>query len=170
MKKIIKIAAALLLVIAFAQNSKAQFSFNAGLDVGFVMEEGMGLMYGLALGGELPIGDNMGLTFETGYDMIMVEGDGASAALIPFQAGLKYYFTDNEGGMYLHGQTGVTMYKVTVDLGGFGTASASTTNLSFGVGPGFLVNEHIDLGADYNMILADGGSLSFIAVRAAYKF
>jgi hypothetical protein len=169
MKNLMKVAATLLLIVAFTQNSKAQFKFNAGIDFGYVMEDGMGLMYGLAIGGEIPVGDNMGVTIESGYDMLAIEGEGASASLIPFQGGFKYYFDDNEGGMYLHGQAGYTIYTLTFEFFGI-TSSASEGYLSFAPGAGYLVNEHIDLGIDYNMILASGGSLKYIALRAAYKF
>ena len=168
MKNLMKIAAALLLITAFAQDSNAQFKFNAGVELGFAMEDGMGLMYGLAVGGEFAAGDNMGITVETGYDMIAVDGDGASASVIPMQAGLKYYFDSNEGGMYLHGQAGFTITTVTVSFFG-ATASASSTNLSLAPGVGYVINEKIDIGADYNLVLGDG-SFGYIAARAAYKF
>jgi Outer membrane protein beta-barrel domain len=171
MKKILKVIGVALCLVAFTQNSNAQINVSAGLDLGFVLEEGQGLTYGLALGLEKPLGDNMGLTFQTGYDIISVEGDGASAALIPFQAGFKYYFMDNESGFYGHGQLGMTTYRVTVDLGGFGTVSGSSTNLSYAVGAGYLVSEHIDLGVRYNIVSgSEGTGIGYVALRAAYVF
>ena len=165
MKKLMKFAAALLLVIAFAQNSNAQVKFNAGLDVGFATNDGLGLMYGGTVGAEKPLGDNMGLCFDAGYDIISNDGEGVTSSLIPMQAGFKYYFTDNEGGLYAKADLGVSMYKIS---GGF--ISYSTTGLSYGAGLGYLASEHIDLGARFNMVSVEGGNLQYIAVRAAYRF
>lgn len=169
MKNILKVVGVALCLVAFTQNSSAQIKISAGADVGYVTNEGYGLAYGLALGVEKPLGDNMGLTFQTGYDMLAVEGEGASASLIPLQAGFKYYFTDNEGGFYGHGQLGVTMHKVKVDTG-FGTYEASGSYLSYAAGVGYLVGEHFDLGLRYNIVASEGSSLNYIALRAAYVF
>ncbi|MDG1476309.1 MAG: outer membrane beta-barrel protein [Vicingaceae bacterium] len=164
MKNIIKIIGVALLMTAFTQSSKAQVKFNAGAELGFAMNSGMGLAYGLALGLENPMGDNLGITFQTGYDIISVDGP-ASAALIPFQAGLKYYLTDNTEGIYLHGQAGMSMFLVS-----FGGSSNSETKLSFAPGAGYILNENIDLGLRYQMVLSSGSSLKMIALRAAYSF
>lgn len=175
MKKILKVVGVALCLIVFTQNSNAQIRFSAGLDVGKVLETGYGLNIGLALGAEKPIGDNMGLTFQTGYDIITLDkdvmGSGASSSMIPIQAGFKYYFTDNESGLYGHAQLGVTNFRIKQDFGGFvGSVSASSTDLSYAVGAGYLVNENIDLGLRYNIISGNGGSLAYIALRAAYNF
>jgi hypothetical protein len=169
MKNILKVVGVVLCLVAFTQNSNAQIKFSAGADLGYATNEGYGLMYGLALGVEKPLGDNMGLTFQTGYDIMSLEGEGASASLIPLQAGFKYYFTDNEGGLYAHGQLGMSMFKYKIDTG-FGTYESSGSYLSYGAGVGFLVNENIDLGLRYNMVSSEGESLNYMALRAAYNF
>ncbi|OFX59514.1 MAG: hypothetical protein A2046_11985 [Bacteroidetes bacterium GWA2_30_7] len=163
MKNLLKLAGALLLVTALSTNSKAQVKFSGGLDLGYVLNSGYGLSIGASVGGEYPIGDNMGATFIAGYDKVLVSG--ASVSLIPFQAGFKYYLTDNKSGLYGHGQLGLTMYSVSV-MG----YSASTTNFSYSIGGGYLLNEHIDLGARFQIVSASGGSLSWLAFRAAYNF
>ncbi|MCO6498933.1 MAG: porin family protein [Vicingus serpentipes] len=174
MKNILKVSVLALFLGVFTQNSSAQFKFSAGLDLGFVLEDGMGLAPGISLGGELPIGDNMGVSFQAGYLYTLLDeakfGTGASGSLMPYQAGFKYYFSDNESGAYAHAQLGLTTWRQTIDLGGFGTISASTTNLSYAAGVGYLINEHLDLGFRYNIISASGGSLNYIALRAAYNF
>jgi len=169
MKNLNKIIIAFVFVTAFTLSSKAQFKANVGVELGFALEDGMGLIYGPAVGAEYGLGDNMGITFQTGYDIISVEGDGASASLIPLQPGFKYYFSDNESGLYAHAQVGVTMYRFKVEV--FGTsASTSKTYLSYSAGMGYLINENIDLGARFNIVSSDGGSLEYLAVRAAYNF
>ncbi len=166
MKNFLKLAAALLLVTAFSTNSNAQFRGSAGADVGYVLNEGMGLTYGLALGGEYLVGDNIGITFHTGFSLVGHDGDG-TVSLLPLQPGFKYYFTDNESGLYAHAQVGLTRFTFS-----FMGMSVSETKLSFAPGIGFLVNEHIDLGARFHMVTASEGgeSLKWIALRAAYNF
>lgn len=166
MKKILKVVGVALCLVAFTQNSQAQFKFSAGADVGFVTNKGLGLSYGLALGGEFLVGDNIGITFHTGYDLVSHEGNG-TISLIPLQPGFKYYFSDNTNGLYGHAQIGMTMYRVS-----FSGYSASSTNLSYAAGLGYLINEHMDLGLRYHIVSADEGgkALNWIALRAAYNF
>ena len=170
MKNFIKFAAVALIVTAFTTNANAQFKASAGLDLGMVLNEGMGLTYGLSVGGELGISDHIAITAILGYSMVSLEGDGASMSLMPYQAGFKYYFSDNEGGFYAHAQVGMTTYKQTVDLGMFGKHTFSGTDLSIAPGVGYMINEHIDLGARYHMVLTEGESLNWVAIRAAYVF
>jgi len=167
MKNILKVVGVALCLVAFTQNSNAQIKISAGADLGFVLNKGMGLSYGLALGGEYLVGDNIGITFHTGYDIVSTDAEGATFSLIPLQPGFKYYFTDNEGGLYGHAQIGMTMSRWSA-----GDYSASSTRLSYAVGLGFLVNEHIDLGLRYHIVSAEenGEALGWVALRAAYVF
>lgn len=170
MKNILKVVGVALCLVAFTQNSSAQIKISAGADVGYVTNEGFGLMYGLALGVEKPMGDNMGLTFQTGYDILTTDVEGGGTfSLLPLQAGFKYYFADNESGFYGHGQLGVSMYKYSYDYG-YVSGSESKTYLSYAVGAGYLVGEHFDLGLRYNIVASEGSSLNYIALRAAYVF
>lgn len=186
MKNLIKITGALLLVITFAQKSNAQFKVSAGLELGFALEDGYGLMYGLSVGGEYGLQDNMGITAQVGYIMNTLDLGGfkdASSSFIPMQLGYKYYFDSNESGAYVHGQIGVHMYSLSYEYETFDfdpvtfqlipkteKVSNSDTYLSYAVGGGYLINEHIDLGARFNIISATGGSFNYIALRAAYNF
>lgn len=169
MKNLTKIIVAFVFTVAFTSNSKAQFKANIGVDLGLALENGMGLIYGPAAGIEYGIEDNMGITFQTGYDIISVDAKGASASIIPLQPGFKYYFTDNESGLYAHAQLGFTVYRTKVEFFGI-SSSASKTYLSYSAGGGYLVNENIDIGARFNIVSSNGGSLEYIAVRAAYNF
>lgn len=190
MKKMVKMAGALLLVIAFAQNSNAQFKASAGLELGFALEDGYGLMYGASVGGEYLMGDNGGITAQVGYilNSVDISGfDSYSSAFLPMQLGYKYYFDSNESGIYLHGQIGIHMmmvsYEYTYENYDYDAStgqliiteekiseSNSESYLSYAVGGGFLVNEHIDLGLRFNIVSATGGSFNYIGARAAYVF
>ena len=46
----------------------------------------------------------------------------------------------------------------------------SDTNLSFAPGLGYIVGENIDIGLRYQIISGDGGSSSYLGIRAAYMF
>jgi hypothetical protein len=191
MKKLIKIAAALLLIVTFAQKSTAQFKASAGLELGFALESNFGLMYGVSGGGEFALGDNGGITAQAGYILNTVDVGGFfdkySFNFLPVQLGYKYYFDSNESGVYLHGQIGIhvmmssieyTQTNYDIDPNTFQVTeteekvseSDSQTNLSYAFGGGYLINEHIDLGLRYNIISAKGGSFNYIALRAAYNF
>ncbi len=163
MKKIMKTMCAIALIFAFSQNTTAQFKFSAGADIGMVTNEGSGLSYGLSVGGEYLVGENMGLTLQSGYSIVSNDYSGISSSLMPYMAGFKYYFTNNEGGLYGHAQVGLASFKV---------GSISSTNLSFAPGLGYLLNEHIDLGFRYQIVTANEGAdaINWIALRAAYQF
>jgi hypothetical protein len=169
MKNFIKFAAVALIVAAFTTNVNAQFRASAGLDLGMVTNEGAGLTYGLSVGAEFGLTDNLGVTATLGYSMVSMEEEDVSQTFMPYMAGVRYYFSDNEGGIYANAQVGMVTSKVTVDTP-FGKFSGSSTDFSFAPGVGYLLNEHIDLGLRYQMILGDGDSVSWIAVRAAYNF
>jgi len=163
MKNFIKLLSITLLIVTAAQNAAAQFKFSAGADIGMVTNENLGLSYGLSLGGEYSIGENIGATFQSGFSVVSSSLDGVSSSLIPFMAGFKYYFTNSEGGFYGHAQVGMSSFKL---------GSVSSTKLSFAPGLGYLLNEHIDLGFRYQIVTANEGAdaLNWIALRAAYQF
>ena len=185
MKKTLRFIAAIVLLTAFTTNTNAQFKFSAGLETGFALESGYGLMYGASIGGELGIGDdNMGITAQVGYILNSVEGSGASSSMLPMQLGYKFYFNDNESGPYVHGQLGIHIFKFSYEFESFSypngffsppvitteTVSISESCLSYAFGGGYLINEHIDLGLRFNILSATGGSFNYIGIRAAYQF
>ena len=175
-----------MLVLTFAQNTNAQFKASAGLELGYALESGYGLMYGLSVGGEYGIQDNMGITAQVGYIINTVDISGldkASSSFIPMQLGYKYYFDSNESGAYLHGQLGMHMYRLSYEFQTFDfdpltfqlipkteKVSNSDSYLSYAIGSGYLINENIDLGLRYNIVSSKGGSFNYLALRAAYNF
>lgn len=81
--------------------------------------------------------------------------------------------SDNESGIYLTGQVGMTNFKIKQEFEFFGikeTYESSTTELSYGIGAGMILGEKIDLGLGYNIIATEGDSFNYIGLRAAYNF
>ncbi|HRH38817.1 MAG TPA: hypothetical protein PK760_10755, partial [Flavobacteriales bacterium] len=94
------------------------------------------------------------------------------------QAGLKYYFQDQQEGVYGHAQIGVHMGSVTtadIDLGPLGTIEGektSNTNMSWAIGAGYQM-EKLDIGLRYNSISPDSDvegakAATYIGLRVAY--
>jgi opacity protein-like surface antigen len=184
MKKVI----VLLMVLGFISISsmKAQdFRFSAGLELALPMGDfgdAYPLGYGLSLGGELPFADKFGATLTAGYTLLSVDSDlkdfVKSSGMIPVQAGIKYYISEAQDGLYFHGQIGVHSLSVTTeDITIFGQTTKGTTesdtNLSFALGAGYFISESIDLGLRYNIITSseDGvDASSYLGLRAAFNF
>lgn len=164
--------------------------FSAGIELGVPMGD-MGdatsFGFGASLGYEIPVGDNLGAIAQVGYMMFMGKDydiglgtvEGADWAMIPAQVGAKYYFTDNQEGAYAFGLVGIHHSSYTVNgvsytlLGVTYTTPDQTfsdTNFSFAPGLGYIVGENIDLGLRYQIISGNGGSSSYLGLRAAYMF
>jgi hypothetical protein len=182
MKKIVTVMCALVLGFgATAQDNQISLGLDAGLPMGD-FGDAYSLGIGPAAGFELPVGDNLGITAQLSYQILMVQSDFAdfvkSASMVPIQAGLKYYFMDQQEGFYGHGQVGVHMSSVTtedIDLGILGTIEGETessTNMSWAIGVGYQM-EKLDLGLRYNSISPDSDiegaeASSYLGVRVAY--
>lgn len=179
-----------LLVISCLAASTASFAqeprFSGGLEVALPMgdwSEFTGIGFGVTLGFEMPVGDNLGLIAQAGYisfagkDIEIDMGplgkttvDGVSVGSIPIQVGAKFYFTDNQEGAYVGVLTGVHISKANVD--------GAESNTSFGVAPmvGFFVTENIDLALRYqllfdkNEVTDESVTNGYIGLRAAYTF
>jgi len=141
------------------------------------------LGYGLSAAAELPLGDNLGVTLTAGYLLLSPDSEIKdfikSSSMIPIQAGLKYYFSEQQSGIYAHVQVGVHSFSLTTedfDFGGITVKGETTSesNLSFAPGAGFMINEKLDLALRYNIITAgsDEGaeSSSYLGFRVAYGF
>lgn len=187
MKKIILSMAAVVITGGLmAQENR----FSAGLELGIPMGDfGDATSFGIggSLGYEIPVNDNLGVIAQVGYmsfsgkdqDLGIVKIEGANWALIPAQVGGKYYFTDNQEGFYAMALVGIhsMSYKIpeqSITIFGVTTTTPeqkiSDTNLSFAPGLGYIVGENIDIGLRYQIISGDGGSSSYLGIRAAYMF
>lgn len=197
MKKILKVVGVALCLVAFTQNSKAQF--GVGLDLSMPLGD-FGKGYGIGLGGSVSydhaIGDNMKIGGQVGYLRFggknidedpnpLYDADfSSSLAMIPILGNFKYYFADNTNGFYGIASIGMSMTtwkssqnevvgydfatgKFTLEKKSY---SDSKTYLTFGFGAGYLINEKIDLSVRYMSVSSEGSASNFINLRAAYNF
>jgi len=164
-----------------AQSNQLSFGVDLGLPMGDFGDVAS-LMVGPSVGFELPIGDNLGVTAQVGYDIVMLKDDAKDFfdkySIIPLQAGLKYYFTESQNGVYGHAQLGFHSVSVTtadIDLGPFGKiegVSDTQTNFSWAIGAGYQM-EKLDIGVRYNSISPDSDvegaeASNYIGLRVAY--
>lgn len=138
---------------------------------------------GPAAGIEFPVGDNIGVTVQVAYDFLTPNSDWKdfveSMSMLPAQAGIKYYFMDQQEGFYAHGQLGIHSMSTKskeVDLGPLGAAGGETTtntNFSWAIGAGYQL-EKLDIGLRYNSISPDSdapdgtNAFSYIGLRIGY--
>jgi hypothetical protein len=168
---------------SFAQMGPVSLGVELALPLGD-FGDAYSLGYGLSAGYEHPVGDKLGITAQLGYIMLAVDDELSDfierAAMLPVQAGVKYYFTERGNGPYAHGQIGIHSLSVTtkdIDLGPFGTIegeSDSESYLSFAVGAGYELNNKLDIGLRFNIITPDSDiegaeASNYIGVRVAYN-
>jgi hypothetical protein len=197
MKKILKVVGVALCLVAFTQNSKAQF--NVGLDLAMPLGDfgdGFGVGFGGSVGYDHAIGDNMKIGGQVGLlrfggkepEVADPEDDySSSIMLIPILANFKYYFADNTNGSYGVASLGMSMYKykyehtytdqeynyttgAITEVKETDNFDVSKTYLTFGVGAGYLINEKIDLSVRYMSVSSEGSASNLINLRAAYNF
>jgi hypothetical protein len=180
MKKIITSVIVAISLISVSSVSKAQDGrFSIGAEIGIPMGD-FGDAAGLGIGGsiryEAPMGDNIGLTGTAGY--ISFGGKTISGVklessyLIPLQAGLKYYFDEQQSGFYAQAELGFHMYKsteVTLDIinGTFTTKDKTKAAFSYAPEVGYHM-ESLDLGLRYQMVSTEGNTTSYLGIRIAY--
>lgn len=142
--------------------SFAQSELSLGAEVGLPMGTfGQGYSVGFGASAKYGYGvtDNSAITLSAGYMTFSVKSPGSgSYGMIPVKAGYRYGF---EGGFYVEPQLGVTMVSAS---GGGG----STSGFTYAANLGYMMSK-VDLGVRYETVSAQGGSLSFIGARVAYK-
>ncbi|MBX2981948.1 MAG: outer membrane beta-barrel protein [Flavobacteriales bacterium] len=182
-----------LAAFAFAGGLMAQSNqISLGVDLAMPLGD-FGDAYGLGVGPtagfELPIGDNLGVTLQVSYDILMPKSEVKdfikSASMLPAQLGLKYYFQDQQEGFYGHAQLGIHSVSTkseeitTPGVPALGipdrvtpSQTTSSTNFSWAIGVGYQL-EKLDLGLRYNSISPDSDvdgakASSYIGLRVAY--
>ena len=180
-----KLIAAVFALVAFTAVSAQDFRASAGLEIALPMgdfADAYSLGYGLSVGGELPVGDNLGITGTVGYILLSPTSDVSdfikNAAMIPAQVGAKYYFSEQQLGAYAQAQVGIHAVSQTtedIEVGGITIEgdSDSESNLSWAIGAGYFINENIDIGVRFNSITTDveeADPSSYIGLRAAFNF
>ena len=193
MKKTLFSIALVLGLIGSASKSEAHDGrLSIGAELGIPMGD-FADFNGIGIGGtiryEAPVGDNLGITGTAGYlsfsgKDFTVAGftfKGESTYLIPVQAGAKYYFDQQQEGLYGHVMVGVHMYKTTeatVDPVTFAITTKDKMKAALSYAPeiGYHM-ENIDIGLRYQIysISADDGlggtktkSYSYLGLRLAY--
>ena len=168
-----------------AQSNQLSFGLDLGLPLDPLSKE-YTFIPGISAGFELPVGDKLGITLQAGYLMPQPKSDFSevlsSASMIPVQAGLKYYFQEQQKGFYGHAQIGIHAFSESfkaIEVAGIQVSDAETrseTNLSWAIGAGYQL-EKFDIGLRYNAIVPGGDaeeegeeteSKGYIALRVAY--
>ena len=169
----------------FTTNVNAQIILSGGLEVALPMGDWADvnpLGFGASIGAEYPLNDNISADVQVGYIFLTVDDELsdfiASSSMIPAQAGVRYYIDEVGTGLYVKGLVGIhaastktedfTFLGVTVE-----GETATETNLSFGAGAGFILNDVIDLSLRFNIISTDvdgGDASNYLGFRAAYNF
>jgi Outer membrane protein beta-barrel domain len=179
-KLLLTIATAALAGTTMAQSTQFSFGADIALPMGD-FGDGYGLGVGPAIGLELPVGDNLGVTVQVAYDFLMPKSDlkdfVKSSSMLPAQLGLKYYFSEQQAGAYGHAQLGIHASSVTSEeFEFFGVTvpseTTSNTNFSWAIGAGYQL-EKLDIGLRYNSISPDSDvdgaeASSYIGLRLAY--
>ncbi|MEP6594495.1 MAG: outer membrane beta-barrel protein [Ginsengibacter sp.] len=148
--------------------SSMPITFSIGLEPAIPIgnfQDVYGFGIGGTLQGEYKPADDLGLTLNTGYinysgKNITFNGvtiDAGNFGIIPFLAGVKYYFSPKA---YAHGQLGAA----------FSTSSGGGTSFAYTPGVGFILSKNIDLLVKYVAYSKNKETLSSIGARLAYNF
>jgi hypothetical protein len=161
----------LLAVIAlFIFSSSSVFAQSARLSIGFEWAAPQGTFgdaFGMGYGGsarfEMPLAGKLALFGTAGFISV---GDKNSSNItetfIPVHVGAKIYFMEQQNGLYVLGQLGV--HITSVDYNG---SSTSSTDFSYAPGIGYHLSK-LDIGVNYQIISATGGSADYISTRLAF--
>lgn len=154
-----------------AQYHQISLGADVGIPFGDMEEEGGSLILGPTLGYEFPAGQ-VGITAQVGYSLVFMKDDAPYRGwnMIPAHLGIKYYFTEPQLGMYIHGQGGIhSMIREfgEVDhtiVAGVNDTAATTVTLptvdvtytafSYALGIGYQM-ENLDVSLRYQGIGAD---------------
>jgi hypothetical protein len=175
MKKSKLIIALVFGLLTISSLSNAQTGrFSVGAEVAIPMDDATKDMSSLGIGGSLryehPVGDKLGITLTAGYISYLIkdELEGFSFSSIPIQAGLKYYFQEQQSGFYAMAEVGVHASTAKVEFLGV-SVSSSSTDISYAPEIGYML-DNFDIGLRYQMISTEGESSSYLGLRLAYVF
>lgn len=157
--------------ISNAQNGR----FSLGPEIGFPMGDfgdDYGPAYGLSFGYEHPIGDQMGLTFRTGYLLSVASGSDfgtdevGAIGMLPLQAGLKYYFMEQQDGFYAMANIGLHLTAV---ASSGALESNSATSFSYAPEIGYHLNRW-DFGLRYQMFEYPSYDVTYDPLTLTYSY
>lgn len=154
---------------ATAQKSEQPLKFSVGVEAGlplgdFKTVNSFGI--GGSVQGEYAAAEKIGITLSAGFlsfggkTVDLGEGlpsyKGPSTSDVPVLAGAKIYLTEN---VFVHPQVGLSFFNN-------GLGSAFTYVPAIGV----KASENFDVSIKYQGASKNGGTLSFLGLRAAYNF
>ena len=123
------------------------------------------------------IGPSVGLDLSLGYrSNISVAGNtglayypesNGSLITIPLLAGIKYYFDRSQEGVYIAGQVGLQLTRISMDFLG-SKLNTTTSNLGFTPKLGVILNDKMDLSAGCNLIIGDGNVSQYLSFNFSY--
>ncbi|HEX2617713.1 MAG TPA: outer membrane beta-barrel protein [Flavobacteriales bacterium] len=175
--------------MAMAQENRFSLGAELALPMGD-FGDAVGTGFGVTLGYEIPVGDNLGVMAQAGWMTFSGKDidlgpfgtiEGPSFTAIPIQVGAKYYFTDNQEGFYAGLLTGVHLF----------TPEEGDGTTDFGVAPllGYIIGENIDISLRYQMLFhkeeievidpftgnvlaseSESTTNSYLGLRIAYMF
>jgi hypothetical protein len=157
---------AVLLVVTLTVNAQKSdvkpFKIGAGALIGLPVGDVSSvtsLAYGVDLLGEYSVDSSFAVTFSAGYlDFAKKSGfSGFKMGLIPVLVGGKYNFSDQ---LYGSAQIGLS----------FSTESGGGSAFTFAPGIGYKISDNFDLLLKYQSASKNGGSTSFLGVRAGLSF
>jgi hypothetical protein len=190
--KIMMAAAACIALTAgttMAQSGRLSIGAELGMPMGD-FSDGNGVGFGGSLRYEFPMGDKLGLGLTAGYITFAGKSiddgsggtyDGPSFNVIPIQAFLKFYFNEQQSGLYGMVDLGVHSSSVKVPEISYTdpftnqtvvispAETVSSTDLSYAPEIGYHL-ANIDLGLRYQIIATEGSTTSYLGLRAAYVF
>lgn len=165
--------------------------FSAGLDLAMPMGD-MGDAYSFGVGPVLSYEKEAGSSGLAGislaYTILFPKDDFIkSGAAIPIQAHYKFFFDDVREGMYIGAMFGYAIQTIKTEeitVGNVTVGGVSDSQSGIGLAPvvGYVLNERLDLGLRYQIMLtsnSDDGSInsnsttsssSYIGLRVAYNF
>jgi hypothetical protein len=162
----------MLLVLTFiVAASGAMAQISAGLELGLPLGDfgdGSNLGFGASARYDGAIKEKLAWTATIGYlSYGLKSSSGASGhtSMIPIMGGIKYYFSEDNSGFYGGADIGFVPITVSVDVPGFGSASASETRFGFSPGLGYRLGQ-LDFAVRYNLI----SDFNTIGIRAAFVF
>lgn len=176
-KSILALGLTVLVGSAMAQTNQ----LSVGADLAFPIGDfGKSYSFGIgpAAGLELPFGNHIGIIGQASYVFLFTQSDKSDfirrARMIPLQAGIKYYLSENQRGLYVKGLAGVHSYSMTTeDIGPISGRTYSSSTFSWAVGLGLQL-ERLDLGARFNSITPEAdapgnpNSSRYLGLRVGY--
>lgn len=122
-------------------------------------DSGLGAGFGVEGIGHYDINDKLVATGTVGF-LYFLE-DAASGWAIPIMAGAKYTVMPN---LFVGAELGIHYWSTEVDLGGFGTASSTSTELQIAPQVGYTIGKYTVVG---QYVLGD---VNYLGVRVEVPF